>query len=67
VLKYIGLAIFALNFACWKVFKGTRWIDPASVDLHSGRQEFFQVESVEDARWKGSFWAGVVARLKRRL
>jgi hypothetical protein len=38
VLKNIGLAIFALNFACWKVVKGTQWIHPSCVDLHSGQR-----------------------------
>lgn len=66
VLKYIGLAIFALNFAFWKVFKGTRWVRPSSVDLHSDRQEFFQAESIEDARWKTSVWTKMVGKLRRK-
>lgn len=40
VLKYLGIVLFGGNFAFWKLFRRTRWIRAADVDLVTNRQEF---------------------------
>ncbi|KAF7547907.1 hypothetical protein G7Z17_g7400 [Cylindrodendrum hubeiense] len=65
ILKYLGTILFVGNIAWWKIYKGTTKIAPESVDLVSGRREFEEMESAEDARWKGGFWKDTISKLRR--
>ncbi|UPK95414.1 hypothetical protein LCI18_006349 [Fusarium solani-melongenae] len=53
ILKYIGTIIFAGNVTWWKLVKKTTFWDAVTVDLTTGRREFEERESHEDAEWNG--------------
>ncbi|KAI8652733.1 AA-permease domain-containing protein [Fusarium keratoplasticum] len=53
ILKYIGTIIFLGNVTWWKLVKKTTFWDAEAVDLATGRREFEERESHEDAEWNG--------------
>ncbi|KAH6887601.1 amino acid permease/ SLC12A domain-containing protein [Thelonectria olida] len=65
ILKYIGTLLYVGNIIGWKWWHKTTKLSPESVDLISGRREFEEMESAEDARWKGGFWKTAFQKLRR--
>ncbi|RSL48152.1 hypothetical protein CEP53_009650 [Fusarium sp. AF-6] len=53
ILKYIGTVIFVGNVTWWKLVKKTTFWSSETVDLTTGRREFEERESREDAEWNG--------------
>ncbi|KAJ4327416.1 hypothetical protein N0V84_002188 [Fusarium piperis] len=53
ILKYIGTVIFVGNVAWWKLTKKTTFWSSETVDLATGRREYEERESHEDAEWNG--------------
>ncbi|RSM15059.1 hypothetical protein CDV31_005139 [Fusarium ambrosium] len=53
ILKYIGTVIFVGNVTWWKLVKKTTFWSSETVDLTTGRREFEERESQEDAEWNG--------------
>ncbi|KAH7254648.1 amino acid permease/ SLC12A domain-containing protein [Fusarium solani] len=53
ILKYIGTIIFVGNVTWWKLVKKTTFWGAETVDLTTGRREFEERESHEDAEWNG--------------
>ncbi|KAM0429991.1 hypothetical protein ACHAPT_005997 [Fusarium lateritium] len=53
ILKYIGTVIFVGNVAWWKLVKRTTFWRADTVDLATGRREFEERESGQDAEWNG--------------
>ncbi|KAK0629376.1 amino acid permease/ SLC12A domain-containing protein [Bombardia bombarda] len=47
VAAYIGIPVFFVLFAFWKVFKRTKWLSPAEADLQTGKAAL----DAEDAHW----------------
>lgn len=39
VTSYFGLAFWAVMFTFWKVYHRTKWVDPVSADIYSGKAE----------------------------
>lgn len=37
ITAYIGIPIYFVLFAFWKIFKRTRWVRPAEADIFSGK------------------------------
>ncbi|KAM6509728.1 hypothetical protein FALCPG4_017376 [Fusarium falciforme] len=53
ILKYIGTVIFVGNVTWWKLVKKTTFWGAETVDLATGRREFEERESHQDAEWNG--------------
>jgi amino acid transporter len=53
ILKYIGTIIFVGNVTWWKLVKKTTFWGAETVDLATGRREFEERESHQDAEWNG--------------
>lgn len=57
---YIGVAIFGLLFAFWKVFKRTKMVNPAEADIWSGKAaldaEFWPEQIPRNALERFWFW-----------
>ncbi|RDH34013.1 amino acid permease-domain-containing protein [Aspergillus welwitschiae] len=39
ITSYFGVAFWAVMFLFWKVYQGTKWVDPAKADIFSGKAE----------------------------
>ncbi|MCJ1432803.1 hypothetical protein MMC27_002160 [Xylographa pallens] len=37
ITSYVGIPIFFVLYGFWKLFKRTKWLNPADVDLHTGK------------------------------
>ncbi|MCJ1415705.1 hypothetical protein MMC32_002037 [Xylographa parallela] len=37
ITDYVGIPIFFVLYLFWKIFKRTKWLNPADVDLHTGK------------------------------
>lgn len=48
IAAYIGIPIFFGLYLFWKVFKGTKWHNPADVDLYTGKAALDR----EEALWQ---------------
>ncbi|KAH8687591.1 amino acid permease/ SLC12A domain-containing protein [Tricladium varicosporioides] len=44
---YIGIPIYLLLFAFWKIFKRTKWISPVNADIQTGKAAL----DAEDGQW----------------
>ncbi|KAH6683029.1 amino acid permease/ SLC12A domain-containing protein [Halenospora varia] len=44
---YIGVPIYFLLYAFWKIFKRTKWISPVNADIHTGKAAL----DAEDGQW----------------
>lgn len=52
VTSYFGLAFFVVMFAFWKVVKRTKWVDPATADIYTGKAEIDEECRIwEDGTW----------------
>jgi amino acid transporter len=47
VTSYVGIPIFFVLYAFWKIFKRTKFIPPVDVDLHTGKAAL----DAADALW----------------
>ncbi|KAH8646293.1 amino acid permease/ SLC12A domain-containing protein [Xylariales sp. PMI_506] len=60
ILKYLGVALFFLNYILWKFLKRTKAVSASEMDLVTGRQEFDGYENEEAADHKLSIWERVI-------
>ena len=47
ITAYIGIPIYFGLYAFWKVFKRTKWVNPAEADIYSGKAAL----DAADAQW----------------
>ncbi|KAM0544503.1 hypothetical protein ACHAPJ_011797 [Fusarium lateritium] len=64
VLKYLGTLIFVFNVAWWKIVHKTTFWSAKDIDLVTGRREWEERESNEDASWNDGFWKKALRKLK---
>ncbi|KAF5011803.1 hypothetical protein FDECE_2093 [Fusarium decemcellulare] len=65
VLKYIGTLLFVGNIIGWKFWKRTTFWAASEIDLVTGRREFEEMESKEDASWKDGFFKKIMRMIRR--
>lgn len=65
ILKYLGSLIFVFNVTFWKISKRTTFWAAIDVDLHTGRRQFEERESAEDAGWNEGFWKKMLRHVRR--
>ncbi|KIL92360.1 hypothetical protein FAVG1_04770 [Fusarium avenaceum] len=56
VLKYLGTAIFVFNIAWWKIAHKTKFWSATEIDLTTGRRQWEETESKNDAEWNSSWF-----------
>lgn len=56
---YIGIPIFFVLYAFWKVFKGSKWIDPADADISTGKAAL----DAEDGQWPEQHPRNVIEKI----
>ena len=47
IAAYIGIPIYIALFLFWKIFKRTKWVNPADADIQSGKAAL----DAEDGNW----------------
>ncbi|KAF9892702.1 hypothetical protein FE257_001104 [Aspergillus nanangensis] len=52
VTAYFGLAFFVVMFVFWKVWHKTKWVDPATADIYTGKAEIDE----ECRHWEDGGW-----------
>lgn len=64
VLKYLGTVIFVANITWWKLTHRTTFWKATAIDLVTGRRQFEETETKEDASWNGGFWKGLAQKIR---
>ncbi|KKY23463.1 putative arginine permease [Phaeomoniella chlamydospora] len=59
ITDYIGVPIYFGLFFFWKIFKRTKWINPADADIYTGKNALDAVEwpNATPTTWYGKAWA----------
>ncbi|KAL5588162.1 hypothetical protein FOVSG1_013298 [Fusarium oxysporum f. sp. vasinfectum] len=65
VLKYLGIAIFAINTILWKFWKGTKRVTASDMDIATGRREYQEAETATEQQWNKGFWKKMVNKLRK--
>ncbi|PNP60718.1 hypothetical protein FNYG_14544 [Fusarium nygamai] len=65
VLKYLGTVIFIINITWWKVVHKTKFIPVAEIDLTTGRRQWEEAESSNDAAWNDGFFKKIMRRFAK--
>lgn len=59
ITAYIGIPIYFLLYAFWKIFKRTHWINPAEADIHTGKAAL----DAADAHWPELVPRNIIERI----
>ncbi|MCJ1401101.1 hypothetical protein MMC11_004313 [Xylographa trunciseda] len=59
VTSYVGIPIFFVLYGFWKVFKRTKWLNPADVDLHTGKAAL----DAADLHWPEQHPRNIIERI----
>ncbi|KAH7350047.1 dicarboxylic amino acid permease [Plectosphaerella cucumerina] len=65
ILKYLGVVIFVINTVIWKLWKGTKKVTAAGMDLQTGRREYQEAETAAEQQWKEGFWQKMMGKLRK--
>ncbi|KAH7150748.1 amino acid permease/ SLC12A domain-containing protein [Fusarium sp. MPI-SDFR-AT-0072] len=67
ILKYLGSFMFMFNITFWKITKKTTFWNAADVDLHTGRRQFEETETADDADWNEGFLKKMFRTIRRKV